>query len=127
MEEVLDRTEHLQGLVGGAKEGKLEFELQEWEYKTVGTLSVGRPKVAKTLVEILGGWEKDVFRVEKSGQGQLEVVLDIGEVIKFGLRTLEMETSWEASTSRGVSAGSTVSRKKGVEVIFLGTIPVLLL
>ena len=92
MEKVLDRTEHLQGLVGGAKEGRLEFELQEWEYKTVGTLSVGRPKVAKTLVEILGGWEKDGLRVEKSGQGRLEIVPGTGGAIKFGLRTLEMET-----------------------------------
>ena len=59
----------------------------------MGTLSVERPKVAKTLVEILGGWEKDGLRVEESSQGRLEVVLGTGGAIKFGLRTLEMETS----------------------------------
>ena len=59
----------------------------------MGILSVGRPKVAKTLVEILGGWEKDGLRVGESSQGRLGVALGTGEVIKFGLRTLEMETS----------------------------------
>ena len=54
---------------------------------------MGRPRVAKTLVEILGGWEKDGLRVGESSRGCSEIALGAGGAIKFGLRTLEMETS----------------------------------
>ena len=107
----------------------------------MGTLSVERPTVVKTLVEILGGWEKEGLRVEGSTRGKVKVVLGAEEVTKLGLRTLEMDISCETSVSRGeIFTDSAVPRagkaeggdsRKSIEedvgMILLGIIPDLLL
>ena len=97
--------------------------------------------MVKTLVEILGGWEKEGLRVEGSTRGKVEVVLGTEEVTKLGLRTLEMDVSCETSVSkREIFTNSAVPRvgkagggdsHKSIEgevgMILLGTIPDLLL
>ena len=107
----------------------------------MGTLSVGRPTVVKTLVEILGGWEKEGLRVEGSTRGKVKVALGAEEVTKLGLRTLEIDISCETSVSRGeIFTNSAVPREgkteggdshksieEDVEMILLGIIPDLLL
>ena len=107
----------------------------------MGILSEERPTVVKTLVEILGGREKEGLRVEGSARGKVEVILGAEEATKLGLRTLEIEVSWETSVSREeIFTNSAVprvgkieggdSRKSiegGVGMIFLGVIPDLLL
>ena len=81
------KVEHLWEM-GGTKGEGLEFEFQGWEYRTVGTPSVGHTKVVKILVEILGGWEKDGLRVGESSLGKLKTGLGTGGAMKFGLGTL---------------------------------------